>query len=141
MQQSTVQTHLEMSLVVSRELSLRVLADLEYRAADPYAVRLTFHLSGDDPVTWVFARGLLLHGLGRPCGEGDVRVHPADGDPDELRIVLRSPEGAAVLRAAVAPVLAFLAGTERLVPTGRETAGRELDAQLAAILGGRENAG
>src|SRR5690349_12653864 len=69
---STVQGHVVMNLVVSNELSFRIVVDLEYDPSDPYAVRFTFHLPGDAPVTWVFARELLLDGISRPTGEGDV---------------------------------------------------------------------
>ncbi|MFD8755058.1 SsgA family sporulation/cell division regulator [Kitasatospora sp. NPDC059577] len=141
MQHSTVQDHLVMNLVVSHELSLRIMVDAAYEAGDPYAVRFTFHLPGNAPVTWFFARELLLDGIGGPAGEGDVHVRPDDADPTEVRVVLRSPDGDAVLRAPAASLAAFLARTDRLVPVGRELDGRELDAELANILRGRENAG
>ncbi|GHF30084.1 hypothetical protein GCM10018790_04520 [Kitasatospora xanthocidica] len=141
MQHSTVQGHLVMDLLVSQELSLRIRVDLAYEAADPYAVRFTFDLPGDAPVTWYFARELLLEGIGGPAGEGDVHIHPVGEERSEVRVVLRSPHGQAALRAPSAPLTAFLARTGRLVPMGRELAGRELDAELADILRGRENAG
>ncbi|MEU6231710.1 SsgA family sporulation/cell division regulator [Kitasatospora sp. NPDC047058] len=136
MQHSTVQGHLTMNLVVSHELSFRIVAGLGYDPADPYAVRFTFHLPGDEPVTWVFARELLLDGLSGPSGEGDVHIHPVGGDLAEVGIVLHSPGGDALLRASAAPLVAFLARTARLVPMGQELTGGELDAQLADILGG-----
>jgi hypothetical protein len=144
--QSTVQGHVVMSLVVSNELAFRLVADLEYTAADPYAVRLTFHLPGDSPVTWVFGRELLVDGLTGPSGEGDVRVRPLDapgrdGVP-EIAILLRAPEGDALLRCAVPPLLTFLDRADRLVPVGEELASASLDAVLDAILSrGFENQG
>ncbi|SOB82874.1 SsgA family sporulation/cell division regulator [Streptomyces sp. 1331.2] len=153
MQHSTVQGHLEMSLVVSHELSFRILADLAYETADPYAVRFTFHLPGDAPVTWFFARELLLDGLSGPAGDGDVHIHPYAGEREgaseweepsereEVRILLRSPAGEALLRAPSAPLAAFLARIDRLVRPAREFAAQELEARLAEILRGRENAG
>ncbi|MEV0533057.1 SsgA family sporulation/cell division regulator [Kitasatospora sp. NPDC050463] len=138
MQHSTVQGYLVMRLVVSAELSFRIVVDLEYDPADPYAVRLTFHLPGDAPVTWVFARELLLDGIGRPAGEGDVHVHPVGGELSEVCIVLHSPAGDALLRSSAPPLIAFLARTDRLVPMGQELTGGEIDAQLADILGGCE---
>jgi hypothetical protein len=131
---STVQGNVVMHLVVSNELSFRILVDLEYDALDPYAVRFTFHLPGDAPVTWVFARELLLDGISRPTGEGDVHVHPVGGELADVCIVLHSPEGAARLRASAPPLIAFLARTDRLVPMGQELTGGEIDAQLADIL-------
>ncbi|MGW3039870.1 SsgA family sporulation/cell division regulator [Kitasatospora sp. NPDC001159] len=141
MQHSTVQGHLVMNLVVSHELSFSIVADLAYEPGDPYAVRFTFHPPGDAPVTWVFARELLLDGLGKPSGEGDVHIHPVGGELAEVRIALHSPGGEAVLHASAAPLMAFLARTDRLVPMGQELIGRELEAQLADILRGCENAG
>ncbi|MFB7662781.1 SsgA family sporulation/cell division regulator [Kitasatospora sp. NPDC056138] len=131
---STVQGHVVMNLVVSNELSFRIVVDLAYDPADPYAIRLTFHLPGDAPVTWVFARELLLDGISSPTGEGDVHIHPVGEELSEVGVMLRSPEGDAVLRAPSPPLIAFLAGTDRLVPMGEERTGRDLDAQLALIL-------
>ncbi|MFF3001363.1 SsgA family sporulation/cell division regulator [Kitasatospora sp. NPDC057940] len=141
MQHSTVQGHLVMNLVVSHELSFRIVVDLDYEPDDPYAVRFTFHLPGDEPVTWVFARELLLDGISRPSGEGDVHIHPVGEELTEVCIVLHSPEGDALLRASAPPLVAFLARTDRLVPMGQEITGQELDAELADILRGCENAG
>ncbi|MFF0295493.1 SsgA family sporulation/cell division regulator [Kitasatospora sp. NPDC004615] len=140
---STVQAHMAMRLVVSSELSFRILADLEYDGGDPFAVRCTFHLPGDEPVTWVFARELLVDGLSRASGEGDVHIHPVGEDLAEAALVLRSPEGDARMHADAAPLLAFLARTDLVVPIGQETAGGDLDQELTGILSttGHENAG
>ncbi|MFE1316595.1 SsgA family sporulation/cell division regulator [Kitasatospora phosalacinea] len=140
---STVQAQMAMHLVVSSELSFRIAVDLDYEGDDPFAVRFTFHLPGDEPVTWVFARELLVDGISRPTGEGDVHIHPVGDDLAEVCLVLRSPEGDALMRAAAPPLLAFLARTDRLVPMGQELSGGELDEELASILSttGHENAG
>ncbi|MFD8598983.1 SsgA family sporulation/cell division regulator [Kitasatospora sp. NPDC059646] len=140
---STVQAQIAMHLVVSSELSFRIVVDLDYDGDDPFAVRFTFHLPGDQPVTWVFARELLVDGLSRASGEGDVHIHPVGGELTEVDLVLRSPEGDARMRAAAAPLLAFLARTDRVVPMGQETAAGELDQELASILSttGRESTG
>ncbi|MFF1869364.1 SsgA family sporulation/cell division regulator [Streptomyces sp. CB03911] len=139
---STVQGHVVMNLVVSNELSFRIMVDLEYDPGDPYAVRFTFHLPGDAPVTWVFARELLLDGISRPTGEGDVHIHPVGGEElSDVCIVLHSPEGDALLRASAPPLIAFLTRADRLVPMGEELTGGELEAELADILKGCENAG
>ncbi|MFD9124496.1 SsgA family sporulation/cell division regulator [Kitasatospora sp. NPDC059571] len=138
----TVQSHLVMSLVMSDEISLRIGVDLGYETDDPFAVRFTFHLPGDTPVTWYFARELLVDGVSRPTGEGDVHIHPLGAELGEVCLVLRSPDGAARLIAPAPPLIAFLARTDRLVPLGREQTEVELDAQLALILSrGRESAG
>ncbi|MGW4381698.1 SsgA family sporulation/cell division regulator [Kitasatospora sp. NPDC004531] len=140
---NTVRAQMAMHLVVSSELSFRVAVDLDYDGGDPFAVRLTFHLPGDEPVTWVFARELLVDGLGRASGEGDVHIHPVGEELTEIGLVLRSPDGDARLRAAAPPLLAFLARTDLLVPMGQEAAAGDLDQELADILSttGHENAG
>jgi hypothetical protein len=139
---STVQSHLVMSLVMSDEVSLRIAVDLGYDLGDPFAVRFTFHLPGDTPVTWYFARELLVDGVSRPAGDGDVHIHPVGTELAEVCLVLRSPDGAARLVAPAPPLIAFLADTDRAVPLGREQTAVELDAQLALILSrGRESAG
>lgn len=74
MMTDTVQAEVIMSFVVSEELAFRIPVELDFASADPYAVRLTFDLPGDAPVTWAFGRELLLDGLSRPSGEGDVRI-------------------------------------------------------------------
>lgn len=61
----TVQAEVIMSFVVSEELAFRIPVELDFASADPYAVRLTFDLPGDAPVTWAFGRELLLDGLSR----------------------------------------------------------------------------
>ncbi|MFE0463512.1 SsgA family sporulation/cell division regulator [Kitasatospora sp. NPDC058965] len=131
---STVQGHVVMSLVVSNELSFRLVVDLVYDPGDPFAVRLTFHLPGDAPVSWVFGRELLLDGISRPSGEGDVQIRPVGEELSQVRILLRSPDGDAQLRCAAPPLVAFLARADRLVPMGEEPAASALDAKLADIL-------
>ncbi|MFJ5230185.1 SsgA family sporulation/cell division regulator [Kitasatospora sp. NPDC088391] len=140
---NTVQARTTMHLVVSSELSFRIVVDLDYDGADPFAIRFTFHLPGDEPVAWVFARELLVDGLSRPSGEGDVRIEPIGDDLTEAALRLRSPEGDALMHATVPPLLAFLARTDRLVPMGQERAGDDLDQELAGILSatGHGNAG
>ncbi|MFJ5922782.1 SsgA family sporulation/cell division regulator [Kitasatospora sp. NPDC092948] len=132
-----------MHLVVSSELSFRIVVDLDYDGDDPFAVRFTFRLPGDEPVTWVFARDLLVDGLSRPSGEGDVHLRPLGEDLGEVDLLLRSPDGDARMRAAAAPLLAFLARTDLVVPMGQEAAAGDLDQELADILSttGHENAG
>ncbi|GKQ38633.1 SsgA family sporulation/cell division regulator [Streptomyces sp. A012304] len=130
-----VQAEVMMSFLVSEELSFRIPVELGYEARDPYAVRLTFHLPGDAPVTWAFGRELLIDGVGRPVGEGDVRVSPLD--PDALgEVLIRLQVGAdqAVFRSSAAPLVAFLDRTDKLVPLGQEAALGDFDAHLDEAL-------
>ncbi|MFF4588492.1 SsgA family sporulation/cell division regulator [Streptomyces sp. NPDC001388] len=126
-----VQAEVMMSFLVSEELSFRIPVELGYEACDPYAVRLTFHLPGDAPVTWAFGRELLIDGVGRPCGEGDVRVSPVDPDVlGEVLIRLQVGGDQALFRSSAAPLVAFLDRTDKLVPLGQEGALADFDTHL-----------
>ncbi|MEY9870796.1 hypothetical protein ABH931_000250 [Streptacidiphilus sp. MAP12-33] len=138
MQQSLVKGRLVMSLLVSDELAFDTAVELSYDPGDPLAVRLTFHLPGDPPVTWLFGRELLLDGITRPSGEGDVRVRPVPGTDEDFMdvcIELRSTDGAAVLRSPAVPLISFLGRTDRVLPMGQEHTVADLDRELEAILG------
>ncbi|MGV9559144.1 SsgA family sporulation/cell division regulator [Streptomyces sp. NPDC003401] len=130
-----VEAEVMMSFLVSEELSFRIPVELGYETCDPYAVRLTFHLPGDAPVTWAFGRELLIDGVGRPCGEGDVRVSPADRNLlGEVLIRLQVGGDQAVFRSSAAPLVAFLDRTDKLVPLGQEGAFADFDAHLDEAL-------
>lgn len=124
-----------MSFLVSEELAFRIPVELCYETCDPYAVRLTFHLPGDAPVTWAFGRELLVDGVGRPCGEGDVRVSPAGSETlGDVLIRLQVGADQALFRSSVAPLVAFLDRTDKLVPLGQEGALADFDAHLDEAL-------
>ncbi|GHE42096.1 SsgA family sporulation/cell division regulator [Streptomyces longispororuber] len=131
----SVQAEVMMSFLVSEELSFRIPVELRYETCDPYAVRLTFHLPGDTPVTWAFGRELLVDGVGRACGDGDVHIAPADPDAlDEAFIRLQVGADQALFRAGIPPLLAFLDRTDKLVPLGQERALADFDAHLDEAL-------
>jgi hypothetical protein len=148
-----VQAEVMMSFLVSEELSFRIPVELRYESGDPYAVRLTFHLPGDAPVTWAFGRELLVDGVNGATGDGDVRIFPVelaggggtDELPGEVHIRLQVGVDHALFRAGVAPLIAFLDRTDKLVPLGQEQAladyETELDEALDRILGEEQNAG
>ncbi|SEE91551.1 Streptomyces sporulation and cell division protein, SsgA [Streptomyces sp. Ag109_O5-10] len=124
-----------MSFLVSEELSFRIPVELRYETCDPYAVRLTFHLPGDAPVTWAFGRELLIDGVGRPCGEGDVHIAPADSEVlGEVLIRLQVGGDQAVFRSSAPPLVAFLDRTDKLVPLGQEGSLADFDAHLDEAL-------
>ncbi|MEV0317524.1 SsgA family sporulation/cell division regulator [Streptomyces sp. NPDC050658] len=142
----SVQAEVMMSFLVSEELSFRIPVELRYETADPYAVRLTFHLPGDAPVTWAFGRELLIDGVGRACGDGDVHIAPTDPDLlDEVLIRLQVGGDQALFRVGVPPLLAFLDRTDKLVPLGQERALADfethLDEALDRILAEEQSAG
>ncbi|MEU0687049.1 SsgA family sporulation/cell division regulator [Streptomyces uncialis] len=142
----SVQAEVMMSFLVSEELAFRIPVELGYEAADPYAVQLTFHLPGDAPVSWTFGRELLVDGVAGPCGDGDVHIAP--DDPEllcDVLITLQVGTEQAVFRAGVAPLIAFLDRTDKLVPLGQERsmAGFDslLDQALDRILAEEQSAG
>jgi hypothetical protein len=131
----SVQAEVMMSFLVSEELSFRIPVELGYETCDPYAVRLTFHLPGDAPVTWAFGRELLIDGVGRASGDGDVRIEPVDPETlGEVLIRLQVGSDQAMFRTGAAPLVAFLDRTDRLVPLGQEGALADFDAHLDKAL-------
>ncbi|MEU1052307.1 SsgA family sporulation/cell division regulator [Streptomyces sp. NPDC005876] len=135
MHHTVVERELEMRLVLAPGRTAAVAALLSYRTDDPYAVHLTFHTDTDRPVHWMFARELLVEGLFRPCGSGDVRVWPARADGRGVVLVaLSSPDGEALLRAPAPRVSAWLERTLRVCPPGSEGGWLGLDDALAELL-------
>lgn len=142
----SVQAEVMMSFLVSEELSFRIPVELRYETRDPYAVRLTFHLPGDVPVTWAFGRELLAEGVGRACGDGDVRIAPIEPEQsDEVLIRLQVGQDQALFRVGIPPLLAFLDRTDKLVPLGQERTlidfETHLDEALDRILAEEQSAG
>ncbi|MFF5025027.1 SsgA family sporulation/cell division regulator [Streptomyces collinus] len=131
MDHTVVERELELKLVLSPERSVPVPARLGYRSDDPYAVHVTFHIDSEHPVDWTFARELLVEGVFRPCGHGDVRVWPTKVDGRGVVLMaLSSPDGDALLEAPAAQVSAWLERTLRAVPPGSEAGRLGLDGAL-----------
>ncbi|WP_367322777.1 SsgA family sporulation/cell division regulator [Streptomyces sp. HUAS ZL42] len=130
-----VERELELRLVLSPEHSIPVAARLSYRTEDPFAVHITFHIDSEQPVYWAFARELLVEGVFRPCGQGDVRVWPTKADGRSVVLMaLSSPDGDALLEAPAAQVSAWLERTLRVVPPGTEGEQLGMDDALAQLL-------
>ncbi|MEU4358498.1 SsgA family sporulation/cell division regulator [Streptomyces virginiae] len=135
MHHPVIERELELQLVLSPERSIAVPARLLYLTEDPYAVHVTFHAGSDAPVHWTFARELLVEGVFRPCGHGDVRIWPTKVDNEAvLCMALSSPDGDALLEAPALSVSAWLERTLRVVPPGSESERLGLDAALAELL-------
>ncbi|MEU0052897.1 SsgA family sporulation/cell division regulator [Streptomyces sp. NPDC006309] len=135
MRHTVVERELELRLIVSPERSIPVPARLDHRSDDPYAVHVTFHIDAEHPVGWTFARELLVEGVFRPCGDGDVRVWPATADGHRVVLLaLSSPDGDALLRAPAPQVSAWLERTLRVVPPGTEGGRLGIDGALDELL-------
>ncbi|GKQ34105.1 SsgA family sporulation/cell division regulator [Streptomyces sp. A012304] len=114
-------------------------AELRYDMADPYAVRLCMGAPLVPSIDWVFARSLLMEGVRRPSGIGDVVVIPRHRcDPDSVRILLRTRTGAALLAARAVVVMDFLRRSEALVPPGTEHHHVDVDRLIDRLTAGRE---
>ncbi|MFF9377720.1 SsgA family sporulation/cell division regulator [Streptomyces griseoluteus] len=135
MEHTVVERELELRLILSPERSIPVPARLAYRSDDPYAVHITFHVNSDSPVDWTFARELLVEGVFRPCGHGDVRVWPTKVNGRSVVLMaLSSPDGDALLEAPTPQVSAWLERTLRAVPPGAEAAQLGIDDALDQLL-------
>ncbi|MEU5630028.1 SsgA family sporulation/cell division regulator [Streptomyces rishiriensis] len=135
MHHTVVERELELKLILSPERSIPVPARLGYRSDDPFAVHVTFHVDSDHPVAWTFARELLVEGVFRPCGHGDVRVWPTKSEGRSVVLMaLSSPCGDALLEAPSAQVSAWLERTLRVVPPGSEGEQLGIDDVLAELL-------
>jgi hypothetical protein len=113
--------------LVSVPEGLSVTASLQYTTRDPYALSVVFAAEGCSPVVWVFARDLLLSGVTRPSGEGDVHVFPAG---DSVVLDLASPDGTARLVAGASDIIAFVDDILTVVPLGHESRFIDIDAEL-----------
>ncbi|WP_371671134.1 SsgA family sporulation/cell division regulator [Streptomyces sp. NBC_00289] len=135
MRHAVVERELEVRLILSPERSIPVPARLSYRTDDPYAVHVTFHTGSDHPVSWTFARELLVEGVFRASGHGDVRVWPTKTEGRGVVLMaLSSPDGDALLEAPTAQVSAWLERTLRAVPPGSEAEQLGIDEGLAELL-------
>ncbi|MCQ9182319.1 SsgA family sporulation/cell division regulator [Streptomyces sp. IBSBF 2953] len=135
MHHTVVERELELRLILSPERSIPVPARLGYRSDDPFAVHVAFHINSEHPVAWTFARELLVEGVFRPCGHGDVRVWPTKAEGRSVVLMaLSSPDGDALLEAPAAQVSAWLERTLRVVPPGSEAEQLGIDDALAELL-------
>ncbi len=135
MDHTVVERELELRLIRSPERSIPVPALLSYHTDDPYAVHITFHIDSGHPVDWTFARELLVEGVFRACGHGDVRVWPAKlGSRSVVLMALSSPDGDALLEAPTPQVSAWLERTLRAVPPGAEGEQLGIDEALDELL-------
>ncbi|MFD4505471.1 SsgA family sporulation/cell division regulator [Streptomyces sp. NPDC058457] len=135
MHHTVVERELELRLILSPERSIPVPARLTYRSDDPYAVHVGFHINSEFPVHWTFARDLLVEGVFRPCGHGDVRVWPTKSEGRSVVLMaLSSPDGDALLEAPIPQVSAWLERTLRVVPPGTEGGQLGIDEALDQLL-------
>ncbi|WFB09250.1 SsgA family sporulation/cell division regulator [Streptomyces sp. LX-29] len=132
---TVVERELEMMMVLSPERSIPVPTRLVYRSDDPYAVHIAFHIGSESPVHWTFARELMVEGVFRPCGEGDVQIWPTRVDGRAVVcLALSSPDGLALLEGSAVIVSSWLERTLRVVPPGSESEQLGMDDALRELL-------
>lgn len=110
-------------------------AEFTYTPADPFAVTATFHTE-TGPVSWTFARELLIDGRFQPTGEGDIRIWPCLG-PDGSAVVILElcpDENPALIQVNARDTAAFVLDMLSSVPLGAETPASALEAELADLL-------
>jgi hypothetical protein len=130
-----VDVEVTLRLVVPDSGPVPLPVSLRYSATDPYAVRALFRGGdGETSVEWVFARDLLVEGLEKATGLGDVHVWPSRGtEGDIVVIALSSPDGRAVLHADADDLRLFVGQTLVVVPTGCEQQHMDLDEVVARL--------
>lgn len=134
----------DLRLIGPGNVTVPLMAGLYYSRQDPYAIRMSFDTSMDEPVVWTFDRDMLAAGLDAPEGIGDIRTWPSarsvSAEPEAgagekiLNIVLGPPSGCARFEVDAAAIEAFLTRTYELVPPGEESACLNLDAELTELL-------
>lgn len=132
---TAVTAELSLRMVVDSDRTVEVPCALEYRAEEPYAVRATFR-TGVADIEWMFSRELMLEGLQRPSGEGDVVIWPENHGPAPLILLaLNSPSGQAVMECDRPHIELFLRRSFDIVAVGEESSVIDIDACIDAILG------
>jgi hypothetical protein len=132
---SSAVLHLTLDLVVNGVELLPLPARFGYDTDRPFAVVLDFPGREQYIAPWVISRDLLLDGLERGVGEGDVSVWPfADHERTALRIYLRGRHATALFEAPEPALRQWLEDTLALVPQGREAELISWEAELGLLL-------
>jgi hypothetical protein len=106
---------------VDAEVEKTLVAEFVFDAADACAVTMVIQtVSG--PVTWTFARELLVDGQYEPTGDGDVHVWPCLNTTGEAVVIieLSSPAGETLLQFPTRAIQDFIISALKQVPLGRE---------------------
>ncbi|WP_329264353.1 SsgA family sporulation/cell division regulator [Streptomyces sp. NBC_01478] len=124
-------------LVVAEGVDRPLMLDLSYDTADPYAVSLTFHMCTDATVRWVVGRDLLLDGLEKLTGVGDIQVWPSRlpwAGRVHIALCPCPRQEAVVVTVSARALEAFLRRTLAMVPAGTEERHLDMDAAVHQLL-------
>jgi len=130
---TTVSTTAVQIATVDAEQDHDLSAQFDYSPLDPWAVTMTLGtISG--PVTWTFARDLLIEGQYEPTGDGDVHVWPCLSPSGEAVVIveLDSPSGETLLQFPTRAVQDFVYAALEAVPLGTETV--DVDGWLTQLM-------
>jgi Streptomyces sporulation and cell division protein, SsgA len=108
-----------------------VTARWTYRADEPFALTIAFATERGRWVEWIFARDLLITGLNRASGEGDLSIEPTGNHT--LLLHIHSPSGSATIELDRDDTEEFLAHTLELIPAGTESTHFDIDRLLADL--------
>ncbi|MFF3464604.1 SsgA family sporulation/cell division regulator [Streptomyces sp. NPDC001984] len=135
-EQDCADLSLRMWLHVSLHESLPIQARFSYDHTQPLEVRVTFFNNIGGAVTWALSRDLLMRGLHRPSGDGDVRIWPPcqRHGGDSLWMLLQGRTGAALLEGRADLLGAWLQKTLTYVPFGTEGLSMDWDEAFAHVL-------
>ena len=130
---TTISTMAVQITTVDAEQDHDLSADFSYSPADPFAVSMTLS-TVTGPVTWTFARDLLVEGQYEPTGEGDVHVWPCLSPCGEAVVIIEldSPAGETLLQFPSRAVQDFVYASLETVPAGAEET--DVDAWLETLL-------
>lgn len=133
---TTLSTTAVQIATVNAEQDHDLAASFAYDPADAWAVTMTVE-TASGPVTWTFARELLVEGQFEPVGEGDVQVWPCLSPCGEAVVIveLASPAGETLLQFPTRAVQDFVYAALEAVPLGQETV--DVDAWLPHLLNAR----
>ena len=96
---------------------------LAYQAAEPYAVRVAFHMPRTD-TEWTVSRDLLTAALDQQAGDGDVVAWSQGNDTREAKrwtfLLLRPGTSTALVAIPRTKLRGFLQQTQRIVRRGAE---------------------
>ncbi|HEX4357085.1 MAG TPA: SsgA family sporulation/cell division regulator [Pseudonocardia sp.] len=105
-----------------------------YRADDPFAVMMSISRPSGRWIDWLLSRDLLIEGLAKPAGIGDVRLTPfTDEEFDVLEVRIGDDEGFASLEFDRDLIERFLEATFDIVPAGAESAVIDVEAEIEKI--------
>lgn len=107
-----------------------VSAEFRYHRRDPLAVEMRLSIARNPAVSWMFGRDLLIEGLRRRTGVGDVRIYPVH---ESVIIELRSAAGKAVLLSYLPDIEGFVQHIVSAVPVGAEIAHDDIERELLEL--------